>query len=123
VGAKERLIAFVEAVLAYFDEQPHLFDLIQRAEIMRGTGEGFPWKHARDETLRIVAEIFQDAREREEFQVEDAEMRALMLLGGLRAVLRFGKRPRGTDLAARIVDGFLNGAAATATCALDPRQN
>src|SRR5262249_154273 len=30
-GARDGLIRFIQAVLAYFDEQPHLIDLIQRA--------------------------------------------------------------------------------------------
>src|SRR5262249_38898845 len=33
-GARKRLEAVLAAVLAHFDEQPHLFDLIQRAEVM-----------------------------------------------------------------------------------------
>ena len=36
---------------------------------------------------------------------------ALMLLGGLRSVVRLGKQPRPRDLAQRIVDDFLDGAA------------
>jgi AcrR family transcriptional regulator len=123
VGARDKLIAFVKAVIAYFDQQPHLFDLIQRAEILRGTGEGFPWKQARDETLRIVAEIFDLGVTRGEFRVREAELRALMFLGGLRAVLRFGKRPRPRDLGDRIVEGFLSGADAGAPSGVDPQQN
>jgi hypothetical protein len=34
----------------------------------------------------------------------------LLLLGGVRGVLRFGERPRAPDLEARIVDTFLAGA-------------
>src|SRR5258705_7193086 len=32
-GGRQRLIAVVAAVIGFFDRQPHLFDLIQRAEI------------------------------------------------------------------------------------------
>jgi hypothetical protein len=39
----------VAAILAYFDEQPHLLDLIQRAEVARGSGPEFPWYQTRDE--------------------------------------------------------------------------
>jgi AcrR family transcriptional regulator len=122
-GARDRLVALVDAILAYFDEQPHLFDLIQRAEILRGTGEEFPWKQAREESLRIVAAIFKDGKDRGEFLVRDADLSALMLLGGLRAVLRFGKRPRPRDLGARIVDGFLKGADAGGSSGRDPQRN
>jgi hypothetical protein len=34
-----------------------------------------------------------------------------MLMGGLRSVMRFGARPRPADLARRVVDSFLAGAA------------
>jgi hypothetical protein len=34
----------------------------------------------------------------------------IMLLGGIRGVIRFGERPRRTDLAHRIVENFLRGA-------------
>jgi AcrR family transcriptional regulator len=122
-GARDRLVALVDAIIANFDEQPHLLDLIQRAEIVRGTGEGFPWKQARDESLRIVSSIFKEGKDRGEFQVRDPDLRALMLLGGLRAVLRFGKRPRARDLGARIVEGFLHGADAGAAIAADPQRN
>jgi hypothetical protein len=33
-----------------------------------------------------------------------------MMVGGLRTVIRFGKRPRPRDLAKQIVERFLNGA-------------
>src|SRR5437588_11758281 len=52
--ARSRLIAVVGAILEFFDRQPHLFDLIQRAEIRRELGEAFPWQEARDETVRLV---------------------------------------------------------------------
>jgi hypothetical protein len=35
----------------------------------------------------------------------------LLLLGGIRAVLRFGERPRARDLEHRIVSNFIDGAA------------
>ena len=44
-----RLVNVVAAILAFFDEQPHLFDLIQRAEVMRGAD--FPWRQTRDELV------------------------------------------------------------------------
>src|SRR5437773_2112800 len=42
-GARARLEALVAAILGFFDGQPHLLDLIQRAEVARGLGPGFPW--------------------------------------------------------------------------------
>src|SRR5207237_761491 len=48
-GARAGLEAVVGRVIAFFDEQPHLLDLIQRVEVLRGPD--FPWQQARDEML------------------------------------------------------------------------
>jgi AcrR family transcriptional regulator len=109
-GARERLIAVVDAILSFFDRQPHLFDLIQRAEIRRELGSAFPWQQARDETMRLVQQIFEDGRREGVFAVRRPELSALMLLGGLRAVLRFASQPRPPDLARELVDDFVAGA-------------
>jgi len=110
-GPRSQLEAVVAAIVAYFDEQPHLFDLIQRAEVLRSTGREFPWQKARDELLRLVLDLFEAGKRSGEFRVRDPEIAALMLLGGLRSITRFGTRPRPADLARRIVDNFLHGAA------------
>jgi TetR/AcrR family fatty acid metabolism transcriptional regulator len=110
-GARASLVAIVESVITFFDAQPHLFDLIQRAEALQGPGEAFPWQPVRDEGVRLVGEVFRDGQTRGEFVVRDPELAALMLLGGIRAVVRFGKRPRPANIAARMVDTFLRGAA------------
>jgi len=104
---RPRLRAFVGAIIAFFDEHPHLFDLIQRAEVLRGPN--FPWKKTRERLLQLAKELFDEARACEEFVIHDPETAALLLLGGMRAVIRFGKRPRPRDLARRIVDAFLEG--------------
>ncbi len=106
-GQAEKLLALVAAILQFFDEQPHLFDLIQRAEVLRGPD--FPWRQTRDELVKLLKELFAEARDRGEFVIGDPELAALMLLGGLRGVLRFGKQPRAHDLAAQIVATLLHG--------------
>ncbi len=63
-----------------------------------------------EEGLRLVQEIFQQGHDNGELSSADPELSALMLLGGLRAVVRFGRQPRPGNLAQRIVDGFLHGA-------------
>src|SRR5262245_31262806 len=97
-GPRARLEALVEALIADFDAQPHLFDLIQRAEVLRGPGQALPWQKARDENLRLCRQIFQEGERGGEFRVRDPEQAALMLLGGLRSVIRFGAQPRQADL-------------------------
>jgi TetR/AcrR family fatty acid metabolism transcriptional regulator len=109
-SCKEELHALVAGIIAFFDEHPHLLDLIQRAEVMREGGAAFPWQAARDELLVMVGNLFRDGTERGEFAVRDPELSTLMLLGGLRSIIRFGKQPRPDDLPARVVDAFLNGA-------------
>jgi AcrR family transcriptional regulator len=112
-GPRARLEAFVAALIAFFDAQPHLLDLIQRAEVLRGPGQPFPWQQARDANFRLCREIFQEGEREGAFPLRDPEQAALMLLGGLRSVIRFGARPRRDDLAQSIVSDFLHGAART----------
>jgi AcrR family transcriptional regulator len=109
--ARARLVALVDAIVSFFDRQPHLFDLIQRAEIRRELGSAFPWQQARDETLRLVQDIFEQGRSEGIFSVRRPDLAALMLLGGLRAVIRFTPQPRRDQLARDLVQDFLTGAA------------
>lgn len=106
---RAQLEAMVASILQHFDTHPHLLDLIQRAEVLARPGHEFPWQQTRHQTIRLVTNLFRAARQAGEFSIRDPDLAALMLLGGLRSVIRFGKRPRPRDLAARIVEGFLNG--------------
>src|SRR5262245_44201591 len=45
---RERLVAVVQSLLTFFDDQPHVFDLIQRVEMLSSTPAGFPWQQVRD---------------------------------------------------------------------------
>lgn len=109
-STRDRLIAVVGAILAFFYERPHLLDLIQRAEVGQEQGGAFPWQEVRDEGMCLVLNILEEGRRSGELHIPDANTAMLMLLGGLRAVLRFGERPPVADLAETIVDGFLHGA-------------
>jgi AcrR family transcriptional regulator len=109
--ARDKLVAMVDAILKYFDAEPHLFDLIQGVEVLQSSHADFPWQRARDAGIRLVHEVFEEGRRRGEFVVPDPELTALLLFGGLRSVIRFGKRPRPHRLAARIVSSVLDGAA------------
>jgi AcrR family transcriptional regulator len=110
--AQDRLTALVEAVVTFFDEQPHVFDLIQRAEVLGGLRE--TWQPVREGMQHRVRELFAEGRARGEFAVADPETAALVLLGGVRSVVRYGTRPRPGGLARRIVESVLFGAAAPA---------
>jgi AcrR family transcriptional regulator len=106
-GARCRLVMIVDTIIRFFDEHPHLLDLIQRAEVIQG--ESMPWKQARDDLLKMVLGLFEEGREQGEFAIADADLGAMLLLGGLRSVLRFAAPPRPPDLSRRIVDRFLHG--------------
>lgn len=105
-----RLERLVQASIEFFDEHPHLLDLIQRAEVMRPTGTPFPWQQARQQTSELVTRLFADAEAQGVFRVRNPEIAVWMLLGGVRGIIRFGTRPRPADLAERVVQNFLNGA-------------
>jgi TetR/AcrR family fatty acid metabolism transcriptional regulator len=113
-SARAGLEAVAAAAIRYFDERPHLLELIQRGELERGPGPAFAWHGVRNEVLRLLIRLFTEGRERGEFFVADPELAALMLGGGLRALIRFGKRPRTADLARRAVAALVHEARAGA---------
>lgn len=103
---RAKLTAIVAGIITFFDEQLHLFDLIQRAEVMRGPNTS--WQKARDEVFRLTQGVLEEGRGSGAFTVRDPELALTMLLAGLRGIIRFYKqRPR--DLAESIVDGMLRG--------------
>jgi AcrR family transcriptional regulator len=108
---RAKLEAVVAAILDYFDEHPHLLDLIQHAEVMQGPDADLPWQRLRHENFRLVEGIFEEARKIGAFQVMDPNLSAQLLLFSLRPVIRWGEKPRPSDLAHRIVEQFLYGAA------------
>jgi hypothetical protein len=60
--------------------------------------------------MRVARNWLTDGQRNGEFRISDPNTSMLMLLGGLRAVLRFGDKPIASNLAEQIVDGFLHGA-------------
>ena len=105
---RRRLVLLVDAILTYFDEQPHLFDLITHAEAMQRPGAEIPWQETRAQTFDLTRDIFRAGIAAGHFRIEDPELAMLLLLGGIRAVLRF-QPPRPADVADRLVAGFLEG--------------
>lgn len=112
---REQLVAVVAGLFDYFDHHPHLFDLIQHAEAMRKPGEEFPWQRVRNQTIHLVQGILSA----KEFGIVDREVAVLMLLGGVRAVIRFGPQPRPAGLAEQLVTRFLQGYS-SGSCLLGP---
>jgi TetR/AcrR family transcriptional repressor of mexJK operon len=110
-GARQRLEALVGAIISYFDEHPHLMNLIQRGELTHRGDRPFVWSYSRVGVLRLIADLFEEGQAQGEFAGRDTELAAMMLLGGIRTVIRAGAKPRPADLARRIVDTLLWGAA------------
>jgi TetR/AcrR family fatty acid metabolism transcriptional regulator len=107
--ARAKLVAVVATCLDYFDRNPYLFDLIQRAEVMQRPGRDFRWQQTRQDSIELVQRLLEEGRRAGDFDVADAHLAGLFLLGGLRAVMRFDKGPHTRDLPARLVDMFLHG--------------
>jgi AcrR family transcriptional regulator len=112
---RDKLKAVVHALITYFDEQPHLFDLIGHAEAMQRPDRMSAWQKTRESNFRLLWDILAAAKEAGEFVVDDTGLASLSLFGTVRAVLRFSKPPRAADLGARIVEQFLHGNARPAT--------
>jgi AcrR family transcriptional regulator len=111
-GARARLEALVQAIVDYFDEHPHLKGLIQRAEAVHDEGKKpFVWNEARAEALRMIQTLFEQGRLQGEFTVRDPVLAAMLLLGGIRSVVRDGVHPRPVRLARQVVENFLWGSA------------
>ncbi len=104
----DKLEAFVAVVMNFFDEQPHVFDLIQRADALRGADT--PWQKARDEANRLIRRLLENGKIRGDFLVKDPETATLVLLGGIRSVVRFRSKPFPPELPREIVRMFLFGA-------------
>ena len=105
---RKKLRGLVAAGFGFFDKQPHLSPLIQRAE---ATHADSPWQPVRDVFLAHLVTVLDEARECGDFTVADPQMAALLLLGGIRSVYLFTRKPRPRDLAERLVEVWLNGVA------------
>ncbi len=108
---RAKLEAVVAAILEYFDLNPYLFDLLSHAELRQHTGTLENWQKVRASNVHRIEEILEEGRRAGLWEVPDPQTPVLMLLGGLRAVLRLSSPPRPPNLARRIVEDFLHGAA------------
>lgn len=107
---RTKLEAILAAYLHYFGEHPHLFDLIQRAEVLSRPDRALRWHQTRQESIALVQGILEEGRRAGVFRIDDPPLAAWFLLGGLRAVMRFHQAAPDPDMPARLVDLFLGGA-------------
>ena len=101
-----KLVAILQAAFDFFEEHPYLSDLLQRVEALNPSDETFAWTPVRKEFASRVETILSD----EGLGVADPALATWMLLGALRQVHRFGKRPLTAGLVEQVVSTFLNGA-------------
>src|SRR5262249_25651718 len=106
---REKLEQVVAGLFDFFDERVYFFDLLQRVEALDSVGRNFPWSKTRQEFIRRVSELTDECREADAPYPLDPTLCALMLLGSVRAVVRFGSRPRPEGLARQVVRVYLHG--------------
>jgi len=106
-GPVAKLEAMLQAALDFFESHPYLSDLLQRVEALNPSDETFAWTPVRKEFARRVELILAD----KSLAVADPASSALMLLGALRQVHRFGKRPLAKNMVEQVVSTILYGAA------------
>lgn len=105
---RAKLEAILKAAFDFFESHPYLSDLLQRVEALNPSDETFAWTPVRKEFAGRLETILSDER----LSVADPASTALMLLGALRQVHRFGKRPLAKNLVEQVVSTFLFGATA-----------
>jgi TetR/AcrR family fatty acid metabolism transcriptional regulator len=116
IDPRAKLEALVDTIIKYNDDNPHVFDLIQHAEALQRPNRRFPW-HARAVSIDLTRSILLEGQQAGFFRGEEPTLPTLMILGALRAIIRFGEKPRPRDLAQRIVDTFVHGVCAADPCA------
>jgi AcrR family transcriptional regulator len=102
-----RLLAILQAAFDFFEAHPYLSDLLQRVEALNPSDETFAWTPVRKEFAKRIETILAD----ETIAAADPASAALMLLGALRQVHKFGQRPLATGMVEEVVATFLYGAA------------
>jgi len=107
---RRQLERIVAGIIDFFDAQPHLLDLIQRAEVLHDPNRTSPWHKAREELTDLMLDLFQAGQKAGNYDIRDPEVSALFILGGLRSIIRFGRKPRPANLPQCLVEIFLRGA-------------
>ncbi len=107
---RTNLCRIVEAMIGFFDRRSYFFDLLQRVESMNTGDREFPWIKTRQQMLDFVSGCVAACNPAASNTPNgDPRFYSLLLLGAVRAIIRFGQRPRSEKLSAAIVDTFLLG--------------
>jgi AcrR family transcriptional regulator len=109
MSPKECLVAMTDALIRFFDQEPHLFALILRSEAQALEPGDFPWQNTRQEAISRFIAILEKGSVLGTWQISDPSAAILFFLGGVRATIRWGEQPRPERLASGLVHAFLNG--------------
>jgi TetR/AcrR family fatty acid metabolism transcriptional regulator len=115
-GPVGKLEALVETFLAFHEEYPHVFDLLQHAEALSGPDQYFPWQKARSLSIELVKKVFDEGQAQGVFHFTELNTAMMLLLGGIRGIIRFGDKPRPPNLAREVVQTFLYGVVRPGPC-------
>jgi len=110
-----KLEALVATFLQFHEDQPYVFDLIQHAEALSRPDQSFPWQKARTLSIDMVKQVLEEGQAKGVFHGVD-NTALMLLLGGIRAIIRFGDKPRPANLARRVAEVFLYGVAGPKSC-------
>jgi len=105
--ARAKIVAMLEASWAFFEAQPYLSDLLQRVEALNPSDAMAAWNEVRKHFAERIETLLADPS----LAVAEPGYGALMLLGSLRQLHRFGNRPLPADIVERAVSAYLFGAA------------
>ena len=111
-----KLEALVETFLTFHEDQPHVFDLIQHAEALSRPDQDFPWQKTRTLAVGMVRAVLEEGQARGVFHFAELNTALMLLLGGIRGIIRFGDKPRPANLARKVVELFLHGVVRPGPC-------
>src|SRR6201999_1339976 len=94
-----QLEAILQAAFDFFESHPYLSDLLQRVEALNPSDETFAWTPVRKEFAQRIENILAS----KSLAIADPASTALMLLGALRQVHRFGRRPLAKNVVEQVV--------------------
>ncbi len=103
----QRLKAIPKAAFRFFEDYPHLFQVIQQTEARIGLEH--PWKKARAHTTNVICEILKELNQTGEFEINDPLLLALIFQGGMRSLFHFAPQPRSESMMDSLVDTILYG--------------
>ena len=105
----EKLEAFIQEVVRFFELHPYFLELVQRMEGMLPLGQDSPLRTNRARFYKLLTGLMQELHAGGRYTVPDPHMAAIALMGMVKEVLRFQPRPWTECLPRWLVQQFLHG--------------